>query len=370
MSCALSGGGKYLFNGGIALRIIALVLCFSLFGINIGKEEPAKEREVPEYVPYQIYVKNEKKSAPLEKNKCMSGVYIGEENIYSNIKGFEEFCGVSNDIYISTLNPGENFPVGEIIDCYAKGKLPMLVVGGSFGSSQMASVARMCGNLDIEMIVEIKADNKYIYECFAEMFRNYAPKTVLAYGIESETLSYEFPDSKLVDWVAVDAKERMNDGYIVSEYENISRWCNYFKDKTVMLNISVPNFSIEKCNYVYEEAANEIAKLYSLALEYNNIGAVNYISCIERYDNTVSCNYRVTENELLINSYKTGVSSLVSDRYWSQTPYVAYVSGNDAIVSANVAGCLELKGKFINSGYYKISPSGFNKSERKVFVNS
>lgn len=369
MSRALSGGGKYLFNGGIALRIIALVLCFSFFGVNIGKE-PIKEREVPEYVPYQIYVKNEKKSAPLEKNKCMSGVYIGEENIYSNIKEFENFSSISNDIYISTISPGENFPVGEIIDCYAKGKLPMLIVDGSFGSSQMASVARMCGNLDIEMIVEIKSDNKYIYECFAEMFRNYSPKTILAYGIDSGTLKYEFPDSKLVDWVAVDAKERMNDGNLVSEYENISKWCNYFKDKTVMVNISVPNFSIEKCNYIYEEAADEIARLYSLALEYNNIGALNYISCIEKYDNVVSCNYRITENELLINSYKAGVSSLVSDRYWSQTPYVAYVSGNDVIVSANVLEHLKVKGKFINSGYYKISPGGFNKSERKVFVNS
>lgn len=351
------------------MKIIALVLCMSFFGINFGSNE-TNETEVREFVPYQIYVKNEKEKAPLESDKCMSGVYIGEENMYSDIKSFEEKTGVNNDIYISRIFPGDDFPTGSIIDCYAKGKLPMLVIEKGFGSSQIDSVAKMCGSFDISMLVEIKTEDKYIYECFAEIFRTYAPKTVLAYGISSSVTGYDFPKEELVDWVAVEAKEKMSEGNIVSEYENIARQCSYFKDKTVMVNISVPNFSIEKCNYAYKEAADEISRLYSLALEYNNIGALNYISLIEKKDNMVSCNYRITENEQLINSFKSGVLSLVSDRYWSKTPYVAYVKDDMVLVSNSVIKNINAEGKFVNSGFSEINPNGFNKSERKVFVNS
>ena len=354
------------------MKIIALVLCLSFFGINFGesKTNENNETEVREYMPYQIYVRNEREKAPLENDKCMSGVYIGEENMYSDIKSFEEKTGVINDIYISRIFPGDDFPAGSIIECYAKGRLPMLVIEKGFGSSQIDSVAKMCGSFDISMLVEIKTDDKYVYECFAELFRKYAPKTVLAYGIDSSVTEYDFPKESLVDWVAVEAKEKMSEGSIVSEYENIARQCSYFKDKTVMVNISVPNFSIEKCNYVYKEAAEEISRLYSLALEYNNIGALNYISLIEKKDNMINYNYRLTENEELISAFKSGTDSLVSDRYWSSTPYVAYVSDNSVLVSNSVIKSMDIKGKFINSGFSEINPSGFNKSERKVFVNS
>lgn len=344
------------------------MLCFSFFGFNIGKE-PVVENEKAEYLPYQIYVKNNREKAPLEQNKCMSGAYIYDENIYSDIKSFEEKLGINNDIYISTMKAGDDLPIGEIIECYAKGKLPMLIIEGSFGSSQIMSIAKMCGNLDISLLIEIK-EGKYVYEHFAEMFRKYAPKTVLAYGIESSSVNYDFPGKELVDWIAIDVKEIMRGRDIASEYENISKWCNYFKDETLMLNISVPNFSIDGCNYIYSEAANEISKLYTLAVNYNNIGAINYISHIEKNENTISCNYRITENEQLENALNKAVNSLVSDRYWSRTPYIAYAAGNSVIAANDVVDRLNIKGKYINSGYSEINAGGFNKSERKVFVNS
>lgn len=351
------------------MKIIALILCMSIFGISFGEKE-IKEKEVKDFVPYQIYVRNERKKAPLENDKCMSGVYIWEENMYSDIKSFEEKTGTDNDIYISRLFPGDDLPAGRIIECYAKGKLPMILIEKGFGSSQIETIARMCGNFDISMFVEIKTDDKYIYECFAELFRKYAPKTVLVYGIDSSVTEYNFPDENLVDWVAVDVKEKMNGENIISEYENIARQCCYFKDKTIMLNISVPNFSIEKCSYIYKEAAEEIGRLYSAALEYSNIGAVNYISYIEKEDDMVNYNYRITENEQLMSAFKYGTDSLVSDRYWSAVPYVAYVGNNTVLVSNSAIKSMNIKGKFVNSGFSEINPSGFNKSERKVFVNS
>lgn len=349
------------------MKFAILLILLSLFGINKGSES-AVVTQKSNYLPYEIYTENSKEKAPLEKDKCMSGAYIYDENNYGDIKSFESYTGTNNDIYISILSKGDNFPIREIVDCYAKGKIPMLEIEKDFGSSQAMAAAKMCGKLDIPMFVEIKSESKSVYECLAEIFRTYAPKTVLVYGINSSDTSYEFPSQELVDWVAVNAREKMKNGLIMSEYENISKWCSYFNDKTIMLNISVPNFSTDRCNYAYSEAANEISRLYSLVSEYNNIGAINYISLIEKSDGIVSCNYRITEHPLITGAYKGGMANLISNRYWNKTPFVAYVSDNRVIVSNDTIKSLGLKGKFINSGYSEINVSGFNKSERKVFV--
>lgn len=351
------------------MKIAVLMLCFSFFGINIGKE-PVVQEEKAVYEPYEIYMRNEREKAPLEKNTCMSGAYIKEENIFSDIKAFEEKTGVNNDIYVYYLRQGDNFPKSDIIQCYAKGKIPMLIIEGNFGSSQIESIAEICGNLDISMFVEINSQNKYIYECFAELFRKSAPKAVLVYGINSSDTKFDLPDEKLVDWVSINVDEKTSGSNIISEYENTARLCNYYSKKAVILNIKVPNFSIEKCSYIYNEAANEISALYSLALDYNNIGVINYISCVEKYENIINYNYRITENDILISAYKIGVLALSSDRYWFRTPYIAYVSEKNTIVNKDTADILKLNKRFINSGFYEIKPEGFNKSERKVFVKS
>lgn len=351
------------------MKFAVLLFCLSFLGINIGSE-PAAVTEKSNYLPYEIYMENNKEKAPLEKDKCMSGAYIYDENNYGDIKSFESYTGVNNDIYISILSKGDNFPMREIVNCYAKGKIPMLEIQRDFGSSQAMAVAKMCGNLDIPMFVELKSEDKYVYECLAEIFRTYASKVVLVYGIDSSDTSYDFPNQELVDWVALNAREQMKNGCIVSEYENIAKWCSYFKDKTIMLNVSVPNFSTDRCNYAYSEAANEILKLYSLVSEYNNISAINYISCIEKSNGIVSCNYRITEHPMLAGAYKSGLSNLTTNRYWNKTSFVAYVSDNRVIASNETIEILGLKGKFINSGYSEISVNGFNKSERKIFVKS
>lgn len=329
-----------------------------------------EEVEKSEYVPYSVYTENQRTvRTPLEAEKCMTGAYIEDENSYSDIKAFEEYTGISNDIYISIAKGGEDLPVSEITMCYAKGKIPMLIIEPDYGLTRTEAAARLCGELNIPMLVEIRGGCS-IYTSLARLFREYAPKAVLVYAIEADSMDYSFPEEELVDWTAVECIEKMKDGAVISQYEEASRWCGYLKNKTVMLNISVPNFSLDRCNYAWREAADEITALYSLASEYNNIGALNYISQIEKKDNMVSCNYRITENILITAAYKKGVSSIVKNSYWIKTPYTAYVSDTNTIISRKAVQALHIKGKHINSGYSYINPNGFNKSERKVFVKS
>ncbi len=347
------------------MKLIVLALLFGFLG-SANTEEIAKPK--PVYEPYQIYMRTERQKAPLEGDKCLKGAYIHEETLYSDIDVFEKKTGIQNDIYISLVPSSGDFPSSEVIRTYAKGKIPFIITEEGCGISRARDIAKVCGNLDIPMFVELKGEDKFTYEFCAKTFRELAPKAALVYGIDSDDMSFSFPDEELVDWVAVDIKESAKNNNIASEYENAAGKCAYFKDKAVMLNISVPNFTIDGCCYLYKEASDEIKKLYSLASDNSNVGAVNYISRIEKHDGIVSCNYRITENGMLANTLCECVNMLSGDRYWSRTPYVAYASNDDVLVSNDTAERLSLEHSYVNSGFCRIKAGGFNKSERKLFV--
>lgn len=347
------------------MKILSLVLCISLLEQSVGVNENIVENE---YVPYQVYVENTGYNT--EDDKCMTGAYISDENACSSIKKFEEYTGVNCDMYVSIMRAGDDFPLSEITDAWGKGKLPVIILEKGFGISQAETVAKMCGKFNMFMIVEIKTDDIYVYECIGDMFRKYAGKARLAWSVDAEDTQYNMPDESLVDIVAVEIKEIMAGGSIVSEYEDGARQCEYFSGMDIILNVSVPNFSTEGCKYVYNEAACEIGHIYSLACEYGNVTGINYISTVEKRNNMTDVNYRITEDESIVKAFAQGCAKAKNERIWVRTPYIAYVKGPVVILSNRGVRELGLKGKYINSGYSYVNVSGFNKTERKVFVKS
>lgn len=345
------------------MKITALLICFSLL-TTTQTSTTANNK----YIPYEIYIHNDKNNAPLEKDKCMKGAYISDENNYSNIKSFEEYTGVNNDIYISSIKKDSDLPTREIVDCYAKNKIPMIILKKDVGISKADSIAKACGNMNISMFVQIESNDITAYECIANIFRTYAPKAVLIYSINADKSDFNFPKSNLADWIGINISEKTSSGYIISQYENVAKWCNYLQDKTVMLNISVPNFSTDRCNYLYKEASNEIERLYYLGAEFSNIGAINYLSTIEKDNGIIVRNCRITESPMVTAAYKHGTAVINTNRYWSKSPHIAYVKGDNVIVSNTILDELNKKGNYINSGYSFIKADGFNKSERKIFV--
>lgn len=320
------------------------------------------------YMPYEVYVSVQHNMALLEKDKCMSGAYIEDESVYSTIKAFEDYSGVENDIYITKVEKGKDIPIDTISDAYAKGKYPLIRVDGDYGITNSTTLAELLGNMNIALFIEIENCSVSGYNAIASIFREKTPRAVLVYGVDAESVIYSCPNNELVDWIAINSKPKVNNGALASQYENISMLCDYYSSKTVMLNISVPNFSVNGCTYLYKECSDEIDRLYSLPRQYSNIGAINYISEVEREEKTILNNYRITENIILLKAYKNGVEELPDKRYWEKSHYVAYVSNNKVILSNSAIKALNIEANYINSGFSSISVNGFNKSERKVFV--
>ncbi len=315
-------------------KLPVIFLCILLCGC---KDSETQTVHTPlGMTPYIICAESEHISAPLENEKCMSGAYIEEDIPYNEIDAFEKKIRAEEDIYIHYIKKGEDFPMSFVVNCYAKGKIPMLVLGGDSEYEQAYSIAEICGSLDLPMFIELDYDGDIEkYNSHSALFRGYAPKTALVFGFDADREGYALPED--ADWIAVNAFESMSKGTIDSEYENIQRLCRAYSDRSVMLNIAVPVFTADKCNYAVKEACNEIENLYSLASEQSNIGAVNYISMSRQKDGRREYSSRLSESESIMYTYGKAVSSIPAVRYYNDTPYVGYVIGDRVIVTENTA---------------------------------
>lgn len=329
-------------------KLPAILLCILLCGC---KNKEAEAVHTPAgMTPYIICVKQEHKLSSLEEEKCMSGAYIEDDMPYNEIDAFEEKIQAENDIYIHYIKKGEDFPMSFVVNCYAKGKTPMLVLGADSEYEEVCSIAEICGSLDLPMFIELDYNNEIeMYNNHSVIFRGYAPKVALVYGFDVGKEGYALPRD--MDWIAVNAFENMSEGTIDSDCENIQRLCSIYKDRSVMLNIAVPVFTADKCNYAIKEACNEIENIYSLASEQSNIGAINYISLSRQKDDRREYSSRLSESNDIMSAYGKAVAAIPPTRYYTDTPYIGYSIGGQFVVTENTAlltGAKEIGTKYSN----------------------
>lgn len=349
--------------------LVFLTLCILLNGC--GKTEKAVHAPVGK-TPYSIFVEAEHTPALMEKDKCMSGACIYEDMPYNDIDSFEDKIQAKNDIYIYYIKKGEDFPMNFVVSCYAKGKTPMLVLGTDSSYEEVMSIALTCGSLELPMLIEMDYGNELdMYNAHSSLFRGYAPKTALVYGFSSDRKDYRLPDEESYDWIAVNAYEKMSGGSIDSEYEDIARWCDIYKNKAVMVNIAVPVFTDDRCNYAIAEACDEIGKIYSLTGQYKNIGALNYISISENDEGRRKYSSRLSESDEIMTAYGNAVNNIPEMRYYSASPYIGYVIGDKVYVTGDTALLLGLKGD--NTPYSNLKALvnySVDNEERRIFLSN
>ena len=209
-----------------------------------------------------------------DDKKLVCGAYI-EKNTgeAASIAGYEKLCGASSNIYLISIK--NNYPKDKILECYANGKIPMLLINRRYNLSSIAALAQAAGEYDLPMYICIKGDMAYYKYC-VDMFRQKTKNTKFVQSVMLSDTCYEFAGRDYADLLAITATVNENSDY-ASLYPAISG-----ADVPVMLNLAVCVYTekdhsyhtfdaIKALNYIYDIKANMPDKLFGI--NYINIRA-------------------------------------------------------------------------------------------------
>ena len=205
------------------------------------------------------------------ENNMVCGAYIAKNADYADsIAEYEELCGVKNSIYL--LNTNKGYPKDKVIECYACGKIPMLIVSGKTRLGQVPLLAEAAGEYGLPMYVCIGGSLDFYKYC-VDIFRakNKNIKFVQPVMLSSDT--YEFAGIDYADMLAVTATITEN-----SDYAEICRAAEY-ADVPVMLNLAVCGYNSYSHSYQTFAAIRALDYIYDLKKVYpDKLFGINYIN--------------------------------------------------------------------------------------------
>lgn len=335
--------------------------------VGCNKPEAVSGIKTVDYTPSIINIKAHREKTMWEENKCMSGACIDNEYAYETINEFENAADISNDVYIKRYSVGEEFPSSFIIDTYAKGKKPMIILDNVYEIKYIENFAEKCNNIGVPILIEMDYDNlTELYNQSAKIFRKKCPKAGLMWGIDLSYNMSSAPKDEYIDWVVINVNEKTDNNGIVSEITEVRDMIKYFSGKAVALNISIEVFSGINHKYYVNQWNDEIKALYSLANDYANIGLISYTDKSE--DNRIYGSSKISDSEKMIIAYADAVNLLPLERNWTSSDKIAYINNNTAYISITAARELGMKEKYVNSHYVATKQYSVDNSERKIFV--
>lgn len=344
-----------------------IFLCIILAGCSSNKAENVSGTKALDLTPYIINKEAKREKVLGEEAKCMSGVCIDGEYAFKNINDFENRLDLSNDVYISKIEKYEDFKAGFIIDVCSKGKKPMLIIKNISDENSIKMIAQKCGSIGASVFVALDYGNSTeLYNKSAEIFRNYAPKSVLMWNIPYSLSVSASPKYELIDWIAVNYYEKADDRGIKSNISALRQCIKYFSNKPVAVNVSVDCFSGANHKYYSSQWENEIKSIYSLANDYENIALINY--CENSEKNRAYGSARLSDSLEIQGAYKEAVNTLPKERKWTSTDKIAYVSNDIAYIDSESARLLRIRGSYANSKYIATKNYSIDNSGRKMFV--
>lgn len=204
--------------------------------------------------------------------KMMCGAYIGKNNDYADgIKEYEELCGVKNNIYLVGIENG--YPREKVLECYACGKIPMLLVGEDCRLSAVGALAEAAGEYSLPMYVCINGSAE-LCGYFSDIFRAKAHNVKIVQAVSLSDTDYKFAGIDKVDLLAVNAtldSQSVNYAFLYNMIENA--------DVPVMINLAVSHYSETDHSYHIYEKIRALDYIYNMK---ENLGdklfGINYIN--------------------------------------------------------------------------------------------
>lgn len=206
------------------------------------------------------------------EHDLVCGAYIGQNSDHADeIREYEHLCGIENSIYLISVK--NVYPRRKVLECYANGKIPMLLVSDSYGMGKVSALAEEAAEYNMPMYVCINGSLEFYRYC-AGMFRIKAKNAKLVQAVALSDYSYEFAGVDIVDYLAINATVgagSVNYPYLYNMIENA--------DVPVMIDLAVSHYSDEGHRYYIYDAVKILDYIYNMKGSLGEkLYAVNYIN--------------------------------------------------------------------------------------------
>ena len=203
--------------------------------------------------------------------KLVCGAYIQKNaGEAAAIAGYEEICGVGSDIYI--IGVKSTYPKDKILECYANGKIPLLLISRHYAPSSIAALAQAAGEYDLPMYVCINGSIPYYKYC-VDVFRQKTKNTKFIQPVMLSETGYQFVGTDYADILAITVT--------VNENSDYAELCPAIEsaDIPIMLDLAVCGYTEKDHKYHTYSAIKALNYIYGLKNTYpDKLFGINYIN--------------------------------------------------------------------------------------------
>ncbi len=315
---------------------------------------------------YYVYEKAYRDTALCEQDKTLTGIYTPDS--YAEL----ERKTAPQDIYITYLTEGDDFPSAFITLCMVKDRLPLIILRpAGYSPEYINEFASRLAQYNSPILVQIDSSlsekHKQFFRSAADIIHAKAPSAAMVWGISDnniQKLSLLYPGDSYVDWAALNIFERADrDGIITDPYPVFDILSFFERSKPVMINLSVASYTDDGHKYFTYEASREIERIYSLPERSSAVKAINYISKASSAGNAY-----ITNSPELLGAFKracTGIKQTENVRL----PVMAYRHGDsfyceEGIIPTESEHCIingKRRRKIKNAGRYVFTSVGVGK---------
>ncbi len=207
------------------------------------------------------------------RGSLVCGAYIGQNADYADsIEEYENLCGAENNIYL--VNVRDEYPYDEVLACYAKGKMPMLLLSDKFNMGRVAELAEKAGEFNMPMYLCISGGDLVFYRYCVGMFRLRAKNVKFVQAVNMSDYDYAFAGADVVDYLAVNATIGANNKNYPYLYNMIAN-----ADVPVILNLAISRYDGRDHSYHTYDAMKTMKYIYEMKESMGDkLFGINYVN--------------------------------------------------------------------------------------------
>lgn len=321
----------------IFLLLILLISCDN--DIQYESNEPSIHLEEDESTVTLYDVIIEDHNYVLEQYEPKNGSYLGayvlaDQTLDFKISAYENLMEKKHALYTRHMKLGETLSENWLLECIANQKTPHIILYPPndtmpYQKHLLELNIKQFSNYFIPMFVEFYPNpaefkgncNDYVafYQEAYRLFKRYAPNVALVWSISDEHLAESnlyFPGKYYVDWIGlnmyIQSDELKNIYKIQQTITKFHTQYQYLKPLMIS-QLAVSHYTDKEHRYYIQEAVDVFHMIYkNIREKYNRIKCINYVN----FNNIETAppgegenNYKITEQEGILNAYKEGIQT-------------------------------------------------------------